>query len=899
MAGKRLFLLDGTALAYRAHFALSRSTRLTSKSGKPTGAIYGFLLTLRRLLEEEKPEYLAVALDPPTPTFRHKRYPEYKSTRQKAPEELIAQLPTLREVLDAYHIPVVEVAGFEADDVIGTLAKRAEAQGFEVLLVSRDKDFYQLVSERVRLYDLFESGKPPVLVGPPQVVERFGVPPERVVDALALMGDASDNVPGVAGIGEKTAIDLLKKFGSVDQILARLEEVEKPKVREALRAGLESLHLSRELVTIETGVLLDLPLERLKVREPDAERLTALFHELDFRTLLSTVVGDAGTDEHRWTVVDSEEAFAKMLERLRGAERLAVDSETTGLDPMRADLVGLSFCPAEREAWYLPLRPICPVEGGIEGALARLRPILEDRRIEKVGQNAKYDALMLRRAGIEVAPIGFDTMVADYCVDPSRREHNLDALALEHLRYRKIPTSSLIGKGKADTMLAVDPQEVGRYACEDADITMRLVPILERALEGVSAVRLFRDVEMPLVPVLASMEERGVKVDAEGLRALSRDFERRLKTLETEIQGLAGSAFNVASNPQLAEILFEKLRVQEKHGVKRPRRTKTGYAVDADSLEPYAAEPLVAKVLEHRSMAKLKNTYLDALPDLVNPRTGRIHTSYNQTVAATGRLSSSDPNLQNIPIRTDLGKAIRRAFVPGNSGWKLLSADYSQIELRLVAHFSGDERLIAAFEKDRDVHRETAAAIFRGGDSAAVSPEERSRAKAINFGILYGMGPARLARETGMSFEEAQTFIRVYFETFPAVRAFLDRTLAEARRRGYVETILGRRRPLPELAAEDERVAALAQNVAVNTPLQGSAADLIKKAMVALDARLRGERGKAAMLLQVHDELVFEAPQGEVDRLSRLVREEMEGVERLRVPLKVDVGVGENWLEAH
>jgi len=700
---RRLFLLDGTALAYRAFHGMARS-RLTDRRGRPTGAVYGFTATLLRLLREERPDHLAVAFDPPGPTFRHALFPDYKATRERMPEELVAQMPVVRDVVRALDFPVLEVPGWEADDVLATVARRAAAEGATVYLVTADKDLFQLVGDRVRIYNLLQRGDaPPEVLDAKGVEEKFGVPPDRVADVLALMGDASDNVPGVPGIGGKTAVELVRRFGPLEEVLRRADEVEKPRVREALKVHAEQARLSYALVRIPCDAPVPFSFEDAAVRPPDPAKARPLFEELDFRRFLGDLPGaPAPTAEEgrRYRTVRTRADLEELLGALREAPRFAVDTETTGTDPMLCEPVGVSFSVRPLEAWYVPLNLEPGIFGGPRGSdrgpvLEALRPLLEDPARPKVGQNAKYDTLVFRNAGVRPRGLAHDTMLLSFLLDPQERTHNLDDLARRHLGLTKIPTLALLGKGKDQvTMDAVPVDRVAEYACEDADATLRVLERLEARLAGSGVERLYGEVEVPLVAVLADMEERGIRVDVERLRRMGADLEVREAALVAEVQALAGEPFNVASTQQLGVVLFERLQVQ---GKRRVRRTKTGYSTDVESLEAYREHPIVGKVLEYRGCAKLRSTYLEPIPRLLNPRTGRIHTSYSQIGAITGRLASSNPNLQNIPVRTDEGKAIREAFLPGEPGWKLVSADYSQVELRVLAHLARDPGLLEAF----------------------------------------------------------------------------------------------------------------------------------------------------------------------------------------------------------
>ncbi len=914
----RLFLIDGSALAYRSHFAMSRDPLINSR-GENTSAVYLFLRTLRSLLDRESPTHIAVVFDTREPTFRHRAFADYKATREKMPDDLVRQLPLIRELVEAMGIPLVERPGFEADDVIGTLARRAAADGADVFLVSRDKDFMQLLGDHVRMVDLGRGIGDAQVLGPEAAQERFGVPPEQVIEVLGLMGDSSDNVPGVPGIGEKTARKLIDEYGSIERAIAAAEEgAITGRAGKNLVEFAEQARLSRTLVTIDTDVALDVEAPELQRGEGDQDALRALYGRLEFKDLLDEIEeGESDEEARDYRVVGSVEELDALIATLRDAKRFVFDLETTDLDPRAATIVGISFAIEAQAATYVPFNANPSLFGGEAEAvedgslfppeaapsdrdrlLEALRPVFEDPAIAKCGQNVKYDLLVLAHNGIDVRGIAFDTMVAAYLDDPGARQHGLDALALRFLRVRKIATEALIGTGKKQISMAEVPvEQVGEYACEDADITWRLWELFEPRLRELEMAELNRDVEVPLIGVLLRMEQRGIRVDPEPLAAFGDELRADLEALERDLHELAGESFNVLSPKQLQPILYEKLKVHEALGKKRIKRTKTGLSTDQSVLEDLREHPFVEKLLDYRQKSKLLNTYVDALPALIDPDDGRIHTSFNQTVAATGRLSSSNPNLQNIPIRTEIGRRIRSAFVP-REGWHLVSADYSQVELRILAHLSQDEALLDAFRRNADIHRETAARIF-DIEPDAVDLEIRSRAKAINFGILYGMGPRRLARDTGITEAEAKAFIAAYFERFPAVKAFLDASLESARKNGYVTTLLHRRRQLPEIRSKDQRVRAQAENIAVNTPIQGTAADLIKVAMVALDRRIDADGLEAALLLQVHDELLFEAPADEVERLKAVVNEEMTGALSLDVPLVVDFGEGTDWRAAH
>jgi DNA polymerase-1 len=848
-----------------------------------------------------------MAFDAGGGTFRNEMYAEYKATRQETPEDLRSQLPLMTALVEAFDIPVLRVPGVEADDVIGTLARRAEDAGMDAVIVSGDKDLLQLVSERVCVYDP-SKGDAGIWYTPAEVRERFGVEPERVIDVLALMGDASDNVPGIRGIGEKTATKLLETYGSLDDLYRHVDEV-KGKVHERLIDDKGMAYLSRKLVTIATDVPLDIDLESCRRKELDRARLADVFAQLEFTSLLQEFLPDASGQENlRYTLVLTEKQLADAIKEMRAAGEFAVDTETTSTDPMRATLVGVSMSCHPQVAYYVPVGHD-PEAFAIRGdeqqlfaervepvprskALDMLRPLLEDAAVGKVGHNIKYDLIVLSRAGIELRGIAMDTMVASYLTDPSRLRHNLNEVSVQYLKRRMIPIADLIGKGsKAVTFDRVPVDRACEYSCEDADVTGRLNGVFQTLLRERALEALFRDVERPLISVLARMEMAGIAIDSAVFDRLQRDLTARLGALESAIFEEAGEPFQINSPKQLQAVLFDKL------GLAPKRRTKTGYSTDVEVLEELAQEhTLPQKILEYRTVDKLLSTYVEALPKLVHPETGRIHTSFNQAVAATGRLSSSDPNLQNIPVRTDVGRAIREGFVPGSRDLRLISADYSQIELRILAHLAGDENLKAAFEKDADIHADTAARIFQV-DPKKVTAEMRRQAKAVNFGVVYGISAFGLARNVGISNAEAQRFIDHYFEQYPRVRSWIEETLERAREEGYVTTILNRRRYMPELNSSDNVTRKAAERAAINTPVQGSAADVIKLAMIRVDEALR--KTGARLLLQVHDELVVESPAKEAQGVAATMKKIMEEAIDLDVPLKVDVGIGGNWAEIH
>jgi DNA polymerase I len=916
---QRLFLIDGSAQMYRAHFAFIRNPLRTSR-GEITSAIYGFLTTLLNLLEKEQPTHIAIVFDTPEPTFRHRTYPEYKATRQKMGDDLIEQLGRLNQVLEATGIPLLRLPGWEADDVIGTLATEAEAQGYEVIMVTGDKDYQQLVTPRVRMYN--PKGEGPAILGPEEVKANFGVPPEQVVDVLALTGDTSDNVPGAEGIGPKTAIKLIGEYGSLDGVLAAAEGMKPSKVREALLRDRDQVLRARELVTIDRHAPIPFNPEALQLGPMGSAELERLLVDLELFSLLERVRNWSGTRPvsadpkpatavktpgRNYRAVGTATELEAIVKRwTKDKPLLSIDTETTGVDPLQAELVGASFSAAEGEAIYISVEHFSgittsprrfsrfgrPVTGGTATFLAIVADLLESSAIAKTGQNVKYDALVYLSYGVEVRGVQFDTILAAYLLNPGDRTLSLDNLARDYLHLPKIATGELIGRGRDQiTMREVEVERVMEYACEDADYALRLTHALEPRLG--SQDKILREIELPLSPVLTRMEFTGVKLDVELLAQMSRELERDLIRTEEDCFRLAGQKFNLNSPKQLAAILFDKLKLPVQ------RRLKSGPSTDVDTLEALAPKhDLPARLLDFRMLSKLKGTYVDALPSLVNPHTGRVHTTFSQTVAATGRLSSANPNLQNIPIRTEVGRRIREAFVAGEPDWLLLSADYSQIELRIMAHLSGDQRLVEAFHRGGDIHTETAALIF-GVPVGLVASDMRRMAKTVNFGIIYGQTDFGLAQELGIPRHEARAFRENYFNLYPGVAAFMKQTIEECRARGFVETILGRERRIPDIEAGDRQVREFAERTAINTPVQGSAADMIKLAMIAIDRRLREEKFAARMLLQVHDELVFEAPEPEVERLTAMVGEEMRDALRLSVPIVVETGVAHNWLAAH
>ncbi len=891
-----VFLIDGQSYIYRAFYAVRG---LTNSEGLPTNAIFGVVNMLHRIRDEHAPSHLGMVLDAPGKNFRHTAYPEYKANRASMPEELRAQIPHIKAVVGAYRIPILELAGYEADDIIATLATRWERAGAEVVIVSGDKDLMQVVSDRVTMLDTMQDKR----IGPAEVHAKFGVEPGRVVEVQALMGDPTDNIPGVPGVGEKTAIKLIAEWNDLDSVLENGAAI-KGKLGERVREHADLARLSKTLATLDRDVPLSVSVDDLAVTEPDRSRLRELFGTFEFRRLLDaldTEGAPSGTSEEeasaaapagRYETVRTPAQLAAVVQAVRAAGTFCLDTETTALEAIDAELVGVALAVEEERAWYVPVAHAADDAPQLdrETVLEAIRDLLADDSLTLVGQNLKYDLTVLANYGVRSANRLADTMLASYLLNPAQR-HNLDALAQEHLGYAMLSYSTVTDdaeKNFADVAVA----DATRYAGEDADITLRLAHRLLPRLENEGMAALFSEVETPLIPVLVEMERTGIRVDPAVLAGLSDEFGGKLHRLEEEIHALAGESFNIASPKQLQHILFDKLELPP------VKKTKTGPSTDQSVLERLADKhPLPEKILAYRGFAKLRSTYVDALSKLIRADTGRVHTSFNQSVAATGRLSSTNPNLQNIPIRTEEGRRIRTAFVPA-PGWTLLSADYSQIELRLLAHISRDPVLIEAFRTGQDVHARTAAEIF-DTDMDAVTSEQRREAKTINFGIIYGMGAQRLARTLRIPFKTAQEYIAQYFARYQGIKAYMDEVVASAREYGYVTTLRGRRRYVPDLHSKSSQLLSAAERVAINTPIQGTAADIIKLAMLAIAARLRTSGLRARMLLQVHDELLFEVPEDETDRVGALVRESMEQVMPIEVPLRVDVGSGHNWAEAH
>ncbi len=909
----RIFLIDGTALAYRGYFAFIRNPLRNSK-GENTSAVFGVANSLLKMRREEKPDYWLFVFDRPEPTFRDELYAEYKATREPTPDDLIEQLPKVKALAQALGCKLIEMPGFEADDLIATLAKKAISHDFDVVIASGDKDLMQLVNDRVSIYNPRKAGAEIEWLDPTGVKAKCGVTPGQVRDWLALMGDSSDNVPGIPGIGPKTAVELISQYGDLESVLKAASTIKRASLKEKLETYADQARLSMRLVTLHEDCPVDWTPEDWKATTLDEKAAARLFAELEFKSLVKWLSPDVSTpsvaesvpvEEISSSIVDKPGHYHQVqsLEELRSlavvmakSEWLAVDTETTSLCILDAELVGISLSFKEAEACYIPIGHADTAANlPLKDVLEILRPILTGERPRLVAQNVKYDAMVFARYGLMLDGIGFDPMLASYCLDPGGRAHGLDALAQQYCGHTMQPISELIGSGaKQQSFSVVDAAAATHYSAEDADYTYRLFQILSPRLKPAGVDRLFEDIELPLAPVLGRMEHAGVKIDSEYLRQLSGTMEGKINALVGQIYEAAGEEFNLNSPAQLGHILFDILKLAP---VRKTSKTAQR-ATDVGVLEKLSSEhPLPRLMLDYRQLAKLKSTYIDALVELVHPKTGRVHTSFQQTVAATGRLSSTDPNLQNIPIRTDEGRQIRKAFVPRDADHVLLVADYSQIELRLMAHFSGDPALVAAFRDAADVHARTAAEIF-GIPEHEVSPAQRRLAKTANFGIIYGVSAFGLSQQSDMSVGEAKTFIETYFKKYPGVRKFIDQTIARARQDGVVRTLFGRRRFLPDLNSSNRQRREFAERNAVNTPMQGTAADIIKKAMIEIDRQLYQDGRLSTMTLQVHDELVFDAHKSEIDWLKTLVKSSMEDVVRLQVPLIVDIGTGDNWLEA-
>jgi DNA polymerase-1 len=947
-----IYLIDGTAQIYKAFYAIQS---LSTKAGFPTNAIFGFIKIVLKLIQDEAPEYLGVSFDLAAPTFRHDLFEAYKAHRPETPEDLIKQVPKIKEFLKLMHIPIYEMEGFEADDILATLSKQAEQRGIKTVIVSSDKDLLQLVSDHVCM--LSERMGHKVIYTPAKVQEKYGITPAQINDFLGLVGDTSDNIPGIKGIGEKTAAELLQQFGSLEEVLKHPEAVKNKSRQESIRQSKAIALQSKELATVRTDVPVALNLGELKRSTPDYPNLKTYFHDLQFYSLIRDLIPTeelgypplieeeqkVQKEEKHYQTVLTEELLQQVMEELkathplapsllpeqkRGGELLqispslqsgeelpqlspslqgregaegelgfAVDTETTSEDPMRAELVGISLSTKPHDGYYIPVghRYLgAPQQLPLAFVIQQLKPILEDATIPKYGQNIKYDLIVLSHYGIELKGVQFDTMLASYVLDPSKRSHSLDNLAEEYLNYRTITYKEIAGSGaKQITLDLATVEAVTTYSAEDADVTLQLTQILRPKLEEHNLQQLYQQVELPLIDVLVTMERHGVKIDTRIMQEQSREFAGQLDRIGKEIYALAGQELNINSPKQLGELLFEKLQMPF------AKKTKTGYSTDIDVLTDLARAgyELPTKILEYRQLSKLKSTYVDALPKQINPRTGRIHTSYNQTVTATGRLSSSDPNLQNIPIRTPEGRRIRQAFIP-EDGYLLLSADYSQIELRILAHVTGDEELVKAYQHDEDIHTKTAMRIFNL-PADQITPNMRRQAKTVNFSVIYGISAFSLSKDLNIPRKEAQRYIDEYFALYKGVNRFVEDTIACARKQGYVTTLLNRIRYIADITSKNNNARQFAERTAVNTPIQGTAADMIKMAMITIHQQLTRDYPDVKMIMQVHDELVFEVPEKRIDEIKAFVVHEMESILQMKVPIKVDAHYGKNWDEAH
>jgi DNA polymerase I len=892
---KSLYLIDGSSYIFRAYFGIRQF--LSTSKGFPTNALYGFINMLQKVVKDEKPDYLAVAFDSKEKTFRHQMYEEYKANREAPPEDLAKQFPFFEPLVQAFNIHSVRVPGFEADDIMGTLAKKGMEKGLRVVIVSGDKDMMQLVGPDIRMLDTMKNK----WFGIEDVEEKFGVTPDRVIDVMGLMGDSSDHIPGVKGVGPKTASELIRKFGSINELYERIDEVDKKKLKEKLVQDKEMALLSRQLVTIDTSMDLEFELESFELKPSNNAELKKLFSEFEFSSMLGDLEDDSDpieaspSIESRYETILTEADFERWLKLLQKAGVFALDLETTSLRPVRAQVVGISFSCEAGVACYIPLTHRylgVPEQLQLDWVLNKLKPLLEDPKIKKVGQNIKYDLIVLRQAGVDLQGIAFDTMLASYILSPSGRRHNMDDLARDYLGHTTIKYKDMVGTASKEIGFdEVDIDLATGYAAEDADITWRLYEKLSPLLQG-DDLKIFEELEVPLLEVLAEMEIHGMKLDKEHLQKFSKLIQEKIAEYIKKIYSSAGEEFNINSPKQLSVILFEKL------GLPVIKKTKSGYSTDVSVLEQLAVEhDLPELILSYRQLGKLKSTYVDALQDEIYKKTGRVHTSFNQTVAATGRLSSSNPNLQNIPIRTEMGREIRKAFIAEENNF-LLSADYSQVELRILAHLSGDEALIEAFQLGEDIHTRTAVEIF-GTTADRLDAEARRMAKAVNFGIVYGLSAFGLSRQLKIFPKDAKKFIDQYFALYKQVKVYMDTTVAEATEVGYTMTLMNRKRYLPDLLSKNRQLREAAGRVAINSPVQGSAADMIKLAMIQLAKKIREKKLKSRMILQVHDELVFECPEVEEQEMRALVKKEMEEVVPLKVPLVVDMGWGKNWNTAH
>ena len=878
-----LYLIDGNSYVYRAFYAIKG---LTNSKGFPTNAIYGFTTTLLKIIREKKPDGVAVFFDTPELTERHRIFKEYKAHRPETPNELVQQLPRIREMIDAFNISIFEMPGYEADDLIGTVAKEAGKKRSTVFIVTADKDMLQLVDENIKIYDPVKDR----ILDDEYVKEKFGVDPERVPEFMALTGDAADNIPGIKGIGEKTAKELLTTFKGLDELLSHPEMIKKERLRSLVSENADIARLSKRLATIDTSVPMDFDLKEFRLKEPDWLKLLSLFSEFEFTSLKKLVPSVAATEKNYETVLSADK-LKEIVSAIK--DEFAFDIEATGKDPMADSIVGFSVSAEKETGYYIPLRHSylgAPEQIGMKETMAIVAPIFENPDIAKIGHNLKYDTMMLKQEGVVTKGRLYDTMLASYLINPNKPNHSLEDVGFEYLSRRKKTFAEVLNKKKSFADVFVE--EATRYSAEDALLAFELKDILFEKLKEAGLEGVYFDIEAPLIPVLSDMEEAGVKIDVDKLNDISKELARELDSTQRRIFFLSGEEFNINSPKQLAKVLFHSL------GLKPGKKTKTGFSTDVSVLEELAmSHELPREILNWRSLSKLKATYVDALPVLINPKTGRVHTSFNQTATATGRLSSSNPNMQNIPIKGEWGKRIRETFI-ADKGNLLLSADYSQVELRILAHLSKDEVLVDAFSKGIDVHAKTASEIF-GVTVDKVTDEMRRTAKTVNFGVIYGMSPFGLSAALSIPHEEAKKYIEKYFERHPGVKRYIEAALSEVRQKGYTVTLAGRRRPIPEIRSQNSNARAQAERLAVNSPIQGSAADIIKIAMINIRKKLKEEHLTARMILQVHDELLFEAPESELNVVRDMIKREMEGAVKLLVPLRVDIGAGRNWAEAH
>lgn len=949
----KLFLVDAMAMIYRAYFAMI-SSPLISPDGKNTSAIFGFVNSLIKILDDEKPDYIAICFDTEKPTFRHKEYPAYKAQRMEIPTDMPWQINKVKEVIKALNIPLLEMDGYEADDIIGTIAKKAEKENTMTYMVTPDKDYMQLVTDKTFLYkptrNVFGNKIAEVeIIDKQGVLNKFGVSPDRVIDVLGLMGDSSDNIPGVKGVGEKTAIALIQEYGSMENLYKAIDKIPKPKLKEKLIESKDIAFLSKKLVTIDTDAPVKTDFHSLKRQKPDSAKLVNLFSEFNFKSLIKKFSGDSGQTndkqsksdreepeikirgqkiesikvdvkdiekkyktikdvKHHYYTIKNADEFERMIKKLVKEETVCFDTETDSKDPMQCNLVGMSFAYKEEEAYYVPVygnikkgdslfdkqnnKENIGVE--INEAIEKIKTLLENKKVKIVGQNIKYDYLVMKNYGIEIANIDFDSLIGAFILKPEGA-HDMDSLAEDYLGYSPISIETLIGKGKNQiTMDKVDVEKVSEYASEDADITLQLCHRIKYELEKINLLKLCDEIEFPLIRVLAEMEFQGIKVDKKILLAIDKQIMKSIDEFEKKIYELAGEKFNINSPKQLQELLYTKLNL------KPTKKTKTGFSTDVKVLEELRYQhPIAAAIVDYRMLTKLKSTYIEGLVKAINPKDGRVHTSYSQIGAATGRLSSTNPNLQNIPIRTEIGRSLRKAFVPENKNQKILSADYSQIELRIMAHYAGDENMINAFKRNHDIHTETAMRVFGLKDKKEVTPNMRRKAKEVNFGIIYGIGAFGLANRLEIKNTEAKDIIERYFREYPKVLDYMERTKKFARENGYVETLMGRRRYLMQINNQNASARAEDERAAINMPIQGTAADMIKIAMINIDEAFKKNKLKSKMLLQVHDELVFEVYDDETEKVKNIVTSKMKNAIPMDVPIEVEVGIGKDWFDAH